>query len=223
MTNYHRMSPAIRARCIQDDREYAAALRATEQQRVRRAEEVEGRRIRMAMEAAEERGEVFSVAEFLRSGGAIVAHTASEGAAYHWAMAEAQEARQAARSAPVLTEDDIRDRHAAMIAADPRMGRTRAEAVAYYSALGDLQEIDAARTAAQQKATAEQSAREKLDAKYAARAQEKHLHDVARLEAQRVVGRNLLARERERVLLQQLESGEIYEEQYLDAHRGVPA
>jgi hypothetical protein len=214
--NYSRMSPRVRAACIADDREAHRARQAEERQRAARADYLEQSRIRAALELAEERGEVVSLAEVGRTNGACLGRTRQEFIAEVSAQQDAEDARAAARTR-AAGEYDAARHQAALLAISPTAGRTRQEAIAYYSAVADVQDYEAARRAQQglPTADAEAAARElleKREATIAGRARDRHTRVVARGAAQRA-----LRDDKERAYL----DGEITAEQLAAAGRGL--
>jgi hypothetical protein len=209
--SYDRLSPGLRARCIADDREYEAARRAQERERVERAEYAEQVRIRAAVELAEQRGEFVDLNQVVRTRGECLGRTRSEFIAYISAVQDAEDARERARR---RNQYDPEQHQALLMATNPGgVGRTREEARVYYSALADLQEMEAALrlarglpTVDEEQAAAAQA--ERRDAAYAGRALAQRIRTVAQGAARRAVLSEL-----ERRFL----DGEIGEEQFVAA------
>jgi hypothetical protein len=177
-------SPALRARCIADERQFQQELLEENRRRADRAEYDEARRLRLAMEQAEARGEYVSAAQVARTGGACVGRTRSEFISYISAVQDAEDARERARTRQAMPYD-AEQHQAALIAINPTVGRTRQEAREYYSALADIQDLEAARRVqqglpSQDAETAGRALLEKREREVAARRRDRHVRTVAK-------------------------------------------
>lgn len=222
--NYDRMGPAVRARCMADDREFRQAQQAQERERAERAAYDDEQRLRAAVEAAELRGEYVSMSEVARTGGACVGRTRGEFVAYVSAMQDVEDAREARRRAVVEpTAEELQHRQAMMLTANPTAGRTKAEALAYFSAVQDLEDLAQRRAAAlgvptPSEEAAEQALLEKRQEQITARSRKQNLITVARAVAQGEVRKS-----EQRQLEQRYADGEILEGDYYETARRFSA
>ncbi|SCL20478.1 hypothetical protein [Micromonospora inyonensis] len=137
--SYDRMSPALRARCDADNRDYLRELAADNQRRRAVAGTAEEQAIRAAMLLAEQQGAVVNPAEVWRTGGAAVGRTKAEALSYYSAVQDLEDTR--ARRQEEEARAEAQRYHAALQdVQDPRSGRTKAEALRYFSAVQDLED-----------------------------------------------------------------------------------
>lgn len=148
-------SPTLRARVQQAEAEFARELRQQEALDALEAEQAAHRRLQASVEAAQARGEAIDAARVAREGG--LGRTRAEAVAWYSAQAdvddrrrEALEQRQMRSLLAEMDEHAVAEHvgrpatsttavHAAAVLA-AGAGRTHREAIAYYSAQGDLQD-----------------------------------------------------------------------------------
>jgi hypothetical protein len=162
------LPPAVRARQIAEEQQE----RQQERERQAKAEALRERALMVAMDMAVQRGELVSISETFRTGGANIGHTRAEFIALCSARQDQEDAIARSR-------------------ARREMQQLGVDAVTYSDLMsGDM----SAPTAAEQAEAATERA--KLDRRYAARARDHHIGAVARGAAEVV-----LARAREDALL----------------------
>jgi hypothetical protein len=101
-TSYEHMSPSLRARCAQADREYDRQSAREAQARAELAARDEQSRIALSIIQAEDRGELFDMREAMRNGG--VGRTKAEALAYYSSLSDWQDARERALQAKQIRD-----------------------------------------------------------------------------------------------------------------------